>query len=60
MEARAIIKIQQIQQQLLTISISFHEGKRLLKKTGIERPYLNMIKGIHDKSTANIILKEKN
>ena len=33
--------------------------QKILKKVGIERAYLNLIKAIYDKPTANIIINGK-
>ena len=39
------------------IQYPFMRKKKPLQKVGIEETYLNIIKDIHDKPTANIILK---
>ena len=39
------------------IQYPFMRKKKPLQKVGIEGTYLNIIKDIHDKPTANIILK---
>ena len=38
------------------IKISTHLQLKFLKKMGIEGTYLNIVKAIYDKTTANIIL----
>ena len=43
----------------MKISVLFHDFKKTLKKLGIEGKLLNLIKGIHEKPTANIILTNK-
>jgi hypothetical protein len=40
--------------------IQHHFMIKALRKLGIERKYLNIIKAIYDKPTASIILMEKN
>ena len=42
------------------IQYPFMRKKKPLQKVGIEGTYLNIIKDIHDKPTANIILKGEN
>ena len=45
-----------MQKKPLTISISIYDKKKTLQKEGIEGTYINIIKAIYDKPTANIIL----
>jgi hypothetical protein len=40
--------------------IQHHFMIKALRKLGVEGTYLNTVKAIHDKPTANIILKVKN
>ena len=51
-----------MQKKLLTkfsIHLSFKRKKKALQKVGTERNYFNIIKIIHDKPTANIILNDE-
>ena len=51
-----------MQKKLLTkfsIYLSFKRKKKALQKVGTERNYFNIIKIIHDKPTANIILNDE-
>ena len=48
-----------MQKKLLTKFNIIYDFKKTLQKVGTERNYFNIIKIIHDKPTANIILNDE-
>ena len=49
-------KLDVVKQEMARVNINILEISELLQKAGIEGTYLNIIKAIYDKRTANIIL----